>query len=217
MTCSLFKKGQIYNNKYTFSMLLDACVLQILILQLEHFNPDFFTIVNISHGLISSVWDILQTNNNLLRIENSESCNCYMKLLRVTINMLKKSSETKLDIIDNTEWQDSFSGSKKCYILKKVNYKNYTCQTKYSEQNMEKHLSDIYPEKLDKNFWLGIKKIQHKILKQGIRFLSHLVICNPEFLTRSSDIEDMFNLFIRNIAFFDDLILHENERKYYKL
>ncbi|XP_029177236.1 uncharacterized protein LOC114945273 isoform X2 [Nylanderia fulva] len=191
----------------------DACVLQILILQLEHFNPDFLTIVNISHGLISSVWDILQTNNNLLRIENSDSCNCYMKLLRVTINMLKKSSETKLDIIDNTEWQNLLSDSKKCYSLKKVNYKNYTCQTECSEQNMEKHLSAIYLEKLDKNFWLGIKKIQHKVLKQGIRFLSHLVNCNPEFLTRSSDIEDMFNLFIRNIAFFDDLILHENERE----
>ncbi|XP_070171270.1 uncharacterized protein Mus304 [Polyergus mexicanus] len=191
----------------------DACVLQILIMQLEHFHPDFLTIVNITHGLISSVWDILQSNNNLLRIENSESCNCYMKLLRITINMLKKSSETRLDIIDNTEWQNSFAASKKCYILKKINYKNYTCQTKSSEQNMEKHLSDTYPEKLDQNFWLGIKKVQHKILKLGIRFLSHLAICNPEFLTHSSDMEDMFNLFIQNIAFFDDLILHENERE----
>lgn len=191
----------------------DACVLQILMMQLEHFHPDFVTTVNITHGLISSVWDILQTNNNLLRIVNSESCNCYMKLLRITINMLKKSSETKLDIIDNTKWQNSFSASKRCYILKKINYKNYTCQTKCSEQNMEEHLSDTYPEKLDQNFWLGIKKIQHKILKQGIRFLSHLAICNPEFLAYSSDMEDMFNLFIRNIAFFDDLILDENERE----
>ncbi|XP_072755472.1 uncharacterized protein Mus304 isoform X2 [Anoplolepis gracilipes] len=190
----------------------DACVLQILIMQLEHFHPDFLTTINITHGLISSVWDILLTNNNLLRIENSESCNCYMKLLRITINMLKKSSETKLDLINNTEWQNSFSVSKKYYILKKINYKNYT-QTTCSGENMEKHLSDTYPEKLDQNFWFGIKKIQHKILKQGIMFLSHLAICNPEFLTHSSDMEDMFNLFIRNITFFDDLILHENERE----
>ncbi|GAB1869537.1 hypothetical protein CAJAP_10616 [Camponotus japonicus] len=191
----------------------DACVLQILMMQLEHFHPDFLTIINITYGLISSVWDILQTNNNSLRIENSESCNCYMKLLRITINMLKKSSETKLDVINNTEWQNSFSATKKCYILKKINYKNYTCQTKCSGQSIENHLSDTYPEKLDQNFWLGIKKIQHKILKEGIKFLSHLAICNPEFLTYSSDMEDMFNLFIRNIAFFDDLILHENERE----
>lgn len=200
----------------THSMLSDACVLQILMMQLEHFHPDFLTIINITYGLISSVWDILQTNNNSLRIENSESCNCYMKLLRITINMLKKSSETKLDVINNTEWQNSFSATKKCYILKKINYKNYTCQTKCSGQSIENHLSDTYPEKLDQNFWLGIKKIQHKILKEGIKFLSHLAICNSEFLTYSSDMEDMFNLFIRNIAFFDDLILHENERKYHK-
>jgi len=200
----------------THSMLSDACVLQILMMQLEHFHPDFLTIINITYGLISSVWDILQTNNNSLRIENSESCNCYMKLLRITINMLKKSSEIKLDVINNTEWQNSFSAIKKCYILKKINYKNYTCQTKCSRQSIENHLSDTYPEKLDQNFWLGIKKIQHKILKEGIKFLSHLAICNPEFLTYSSDMEDMFNLFIRNIAFFDDLILHENERKYHK-
>lgn len=197
-------------------MLSDACVLQILMMQLEHFHPDFLTIINITYGLISSVWDILQTNNNSLRIENSESCNCYMKLLRITINMLKKSSETKLDVINNTEWQNSFSATKKCYILKKINYKNYTCQTKCSGQSIENDLSDTYPEKLDQNFWLGKKKIQHKILKEGIKFLSHLAICNPEFLTYSSDMEDMFNLFIRNIAFFDDLILHENERKYHK-
>lgn len=200
----------------TLSILSDACVLQILMMQLENFRPDFLTIINITYGLILSVWDILQINNTL-RIENSESCNCYMKLLRFTINMLKKSSETKLDIINNIERQNLFSAFKKCYILKKINYKNYTCQTRCNGQNIENHLSDIYPEKLNRNFWLDIKKIQHKILKEGIKFLSHLAICNPEFLTYSSDMEHMFNLFIQNIAFFDDLILYENERKYHKI
>lgn len=195
-------------------MLSDACVLQILIMQLEHFQPDFLTTINITHGLISSMWDILLTDNNSLRIDVSESCNCYMKLLRITINILKKSSETKLEIVDNTEWQNSFVASKKCF-LKKINYKNY--QTTCSAQNTKQNVFDMYPEKLDQNFWLGIKKVQHKILKQSIMFFSHLATCNPDFFAHLPDMEDMFNLFIRNIAFFDDLILHENERKCYKI
>ncbi|XP_071573350.1 uncharacterized protein Mus304 isoform X3 [Temnothorax nylanderi] len=189
----------------------DACVLQIYMAQVEHFYPDFFTAVNMTYALISSVWHLLQ-KNNLLRSESSESCNCYTKLLRFIINMLKKCSENKLDIIDNTEWQDSYYASKK-FIFKRINYKDHACQMKCNKQNMEKHLAEIYSEKLDRNFWFDIKKIHYKVLRQGIRFLCHLAICDPDFVIRSSDIEDSFHLFIRNIAFFDDLILHENERE----
>jgi len=188
----------------------DACVLQIFMAQVEHFYPDFLTIINITYALISSIWQLLQ-KNNLLRIESLESCNCYMKLLRFIINMLKKCSENKLNIIDNTKWQDSIYVSKKCHILKRINYK--ACQTKCNKQNMEKNLI----ENLDRNYWSDIKKIQYKVLRQGIRFLCHLAICNPDFVIQLSDIEDSFHLFIRNIAFFDDLILHENERKYHNV
>jgi len=181
---------------------------------MEHFHPDFLTTVNMTHSLISSVWYILQTNNNLLRIENLESCNCYIKLLRFTINMLKKCSEIELDVIDNTEWQNPSSDVNKYYILKKINYKDYACQMKYNEQITKKY-SEKYPEKLDRNYWFTIKKIQHKVLRQGIRFLCHLVICDPDFVIRSSDIENSFHLFIRNITSFNNLILHRNERKYY--
>ncbi|XP_018399629.1 PREDICTED: uncharacterized protein LOC108777288 [Cyphomyrmex costatus] len=152
----------------------DACVLQILMAQMEHFCSDFLTTINMTHALISSIWHILQ-KNNLLKSESLESCNCYTKLLRFIINMLKK------------------------------------CM-KYN-QNMKKHLTEIYSEKLDHNFWFDIKKIQYKVLRQGIRFLCHLAICDPDFVIRSSDIEDSFHLFIRNITFFEDLILHENERE----
>ncbi|XP_077282780.1 mutagen-sensitive 304 isoform X2 [Temnothorax americanus] len=189
----------------------DACVLQIYMAQVENFYPDFFTAVNMTYALISSVWHLLQ-KNNLLRSESSESCNCYTKLLRFIINMLKKCSENKLDIIDNTEWQDSYHASKK-FIFKRINYKDHTCQMKCNKQNMEKHLTEIYSEKLDRNFWFDIKKIHYKVLRHGIRFLCHLAICDPDFVIRSSDIEDSFHLFIQNIAFFDDLILHENERE----
>lgn len=181
---------------------------------MEHFHPDFLTTINMTHALISSVWHVLQ-KNNLLRSESSESCNCYTKLIRFIINMLKKCSESKLDIIDNVERQDSFYASKKCYILKRINYKNYASQMKYNKHNMEKHRTETYSEKLDRNFWFNIKKIHYKVLKQGIRFLCHLAICDPDFVIRSSDIEDSLHLFIQNIAFFDDLILHENERKYH--
>ncbi|XP_011707988.1 PREDICTED: uncharacterized protein LOC105462835 [Wasmannia auropunctata] len=190
----------------------DACVLQIFMAQVEHFCPDFLTTLNMTHALISSIWHVLQ-KNNLLKSESSESCNCYTKLLRFIINMLKKCSENKLDIIDNTEWQDSFYASKKCYVLKIINYKDYACQMKYNKENMEKHLTEIYSEKFDRNLWFDMKKIQYSVLRQGIRFLCHLAICDPDFVIRSSDIEDSFHLFIRNIVFFDDLILHENERE----
>lgn len=199
----------ISNNKCFIS---DACVLQIFIAQLEHFDPDFLTTVNITHALISSVWHVLQ--NNLLRSENSESCNCYTKLLRFIINMLKKCSESKLNIIDNIGWQDTFYASKKFYILKRINYKDHACLMKYNKQNMEKHLAETYSENSDRNFWFNIKKIHYKVLRQGIRFLCHLAICDPDFVIRSSDIEDSCHLFIQNIAFFDDLILRGNERKY---
>ncbi|KAL6266027.1 hypothetical protein P5V15_002881 [Pogonomyrmex californicus] len=183
----------------------DACVLQIFIAQVEHFHPDFLTIVNMTHALISCVYHVLQ-KNNLFRTESSKSCNCYTKLLRFTINMLKKCSENKVDMI-NTKWPDTFYTSKKCCILKKINYKDYTYQ------NINDYLTEIYSEKLDQNFWFGMKKIQYKILRQGIRFLCHLVICDPDFVCQSSDIEDSLHLFIQNIAFFDDLILDENERE----
>lgn len=184
---------------------------------MEHFQPDFLTTVNMTHALISSV-HILQINNDLLRTESSESCNCYKKLLQFTIIMLRKCSETKLDVLDNAEWQNPFSVNNKCYTLKKINYKDYACQTKCDVQNMEKHqIEETYPKKLDRNFWSDIKKIQYKVLRKGITFLCHLAICDPDFVIRSPDMENSFHLFIRNITFFNDLILHENERKYYNV
>ncbi|KYN09509.1 hypothetical protein ALC57_18377 [Trachymyrmex cornetzi] len=190
----------------------DACVLQILMAQMEHFYSDFLTTINMTHALISSIWHVLQ-KNNLLRSESSESCNCYTKLLRFIINMLKKCSENKLDVIDDIKWQDLFKKKKTFYILKRINYKHHACQVKYNKQNIKEHLTEIYSEKLDRNFLFDIKKVQYKVLRQGIRFLCHLAICDPDFVIRSSDIEDSFHLFVRNIIFFEDLILHDNERE----
>ncbi|XP_014485475.1 PREDICTED: uncharacterized protein LOC106749988 isoform X2 [Dinoponera quadriceps] len=189
----------------------DACVLQILIIQMEHFHPDFLTTLNMTHALISSIRYILQ-NNNLLRAESLESCNCYKKLLQFTINMLGKCCETRSIVIDNVKWQNSLYISK-CYALKKINYKDYVCQLKYNVPNTEKYSVETYPEKLDQNFWYSVRKTQHQVLREGIRFLCHLMICDPYFVTQSPDIEDSFHLFIRNITFFNDLILHENERE----
>jgi len=174
-------------------------------MQMECFHPDFLTTINLTHALISSILYALQANNNLLKIENWESCNCYMKLLRFTINMLRKCSETRLDITDTQWWQDPLQATKKCYVLKKINYK---------EQDTEKH--STYPENSDRNFWSDVKKVQRIVLRQGIRLLCHLTVFDSDFIMRSPDIEDPFHLFIRNIAFFDDLILQENESKYYE-
>lgn len=181
---------------------------------MEHFHPDFLTTLNITHALISSVQYIIQTMNNLRRTESSELCNCYKKLLQFTINMLRKCCETRLLVTDGIEWQDTFYTSK-CYTLKRVNYKEYMCRTKYNVQNIEKRPMEIYPEKLDRNFWSVTRRLQHQVLKEGIKFLCHLTICDPDFIIQLPDIEDSFHLFVRNIIFFDDLILRENERKYY--
>lgn len=197
----------------TFS-LSDACVLQIFVAQMEHFHLDFLTTVNMTHALMSFIQYVLQTTNNPLRIENSESCNCYKKLLQFIIIMLRRCSETRLDIIDNTEWQNPLYINNKCYTLEKINYKDYTCRTNCNTENIEKRQVEDYPEKLDRNFWLDIRKTQHKMLKEGIRFLCHITISNPDFIIRSPDVENSFHLFLRNITFFNDLILHENERKY---
>lgn len=190
----------------------DACVLQILMAQVEHFRPDFLTTVNMTDSLVSSAWYLLQTDNNLLRAETTESCNCYVKLLRFTINMLKKCSETRLDVIDNTEWQNPLSRSNECYVLKRINYKDYACRTRCGEQIAENHPEE-YPQKLDRDYWSTVRNTQHKVLRQGIRFLCHLAICDPDFVIRSSDIENSFHLFVRNIASFNDLVLHRNERE----
>ncbi|XP_020288152.1 uncharacterized protein LOC109856860 isoform X2 [Pseudomyrmex gracilis] len=192
----------------------DACVLQILLTQMEHFYPNFLTTVNLTHALISSVWYVLQMNGNLLRPECSETCNCYIKLLRFTINMLRKCSETRLDVIDNSEWQDPRRD--KCYILKRINYKDYVRQMRYvvGWRDAEKRLTtETYPDNLDQNFWSDIKKMHYKVLRLGISFLSHLAVCDPDFVTRFPDIENSFHLFMCNIAFFDDLSFHENERE----
>lgn len=206
----------MFNDTYTF-YISDACVLQILMTQMEYFHPDFLTIVNLTHALISSIWYALQANNHLLKTENWELCNCYMKLIRFTINILRKCSETRLNIID-TQWQDphTLQANKKCYILKRINYKDHMYRTKCIEQDTAKHSTKTYPKNYDRNLLTDIKRIQHKLLKQGIKFLCHLAVCDSDFM-RSPDIEDSFHLFIRNIAFFDDFILHENESKYHNI
>lgn len=164
-----------------------------------------------THALISSVRYFLQTNNNLLRTDNSESCNCYKKLLQFTIKMLERCCETRL--IDDIECQDLFHTFNKCYTLKKVDYKDYACRMKSTEQ----HPVETYPEKLDRNFWSGIREIQHQVLREGIRFLCRLTISDPNFVIQSPDIENLFHLFMKNVTFVNDLILHENESKYCKL
>ncbi|XP_019700754.1 uncharacterized protein LOC105191407 isoform X2 [Harpegnathos saltator] len=211
--CKNSQSMAIKNWKGALHFTPDACVLQILITQMEHFHPDFLTTLNMTHSLLSSVQYMLQTNNNLLRTESSETCNCYKKLIQFTINILGKCCETRSIVTNNINWQDLFYTSNKCYTLKKINYKDYGCRTKYDLQNKEKHAMEIYPEKLDRNFWSNIKKTQHQVLKEGIRFLCYLTICDPYFFIQSLDIEDSFNLLIRNITFFDDLILHENDRE----
>ena len=67
--------------------------------------------------------------------------------------------------------------------------------------------------KLSKSFWQEIRRNQVNALRKGIQFLSYLARREPDFISSFTDIEDSFHLFMQRIDAFDDLILHENERK----
>lgn len=134
-----------------------------------------------------------------------------MKLLRFTIKTLCKCSEANLAAIGNFN-PDNFPVQRKS----SCNLKNIC--TKHSLFNMETNkmcIGEIYQDKFsDENVWSIMKKKQSKVLRDGIRFLSHLAICDPDFVIRLTDIEDSFHLFMRNLNTFENFVLHENERKY---
>ncbi|XP_043799575.1 uncharacterized protein LOC122718535 [Apis laboriosa] len=188
----------------------DACPLQILLAQEENYHFDILSAIDITDILLQIVQYILHTDIIPLRSETLNSCNCCMKLLRFTIKTLCKCSEANLAAIGNFN-PDNFPVQRKS----SCNLKNIC--TKHSLFNMETNkmcIGEIYQDKfLDENAWSIMKKKQSKVLRDGIRFLSHLAICDPDFVIRLTDIEDSFHLFMRNLNTFENFVLHENEQE----
>ncbi|XP_006615342.2 uncharacterized protein LOC102678533 [Apis dorsata] len=188
----------------------DACPLQILLAQEENYHFDILSAIDITDILLQIVQYILHTDIIPLRSETLNSCNCCMKLLRFTIKTLCKCSEANLAAIGNFN-PDNFPVQRKS----SCNLKNIC--TKHSLFNMETNkmcIGEIYQDKFsDENAWSIMKKKQSKVLRDGIRFLSHLAICDPDFVIRLTDIEDSFHLFMRNLNTFENFVLHENEQE----
>ncbi|XP_076163549.1 mutagen-sensitive 304 isoform X2 [Ptiloglossa arizonensis] len=188
----------------------DACPLQIFLAQVENHRFDIIAAIDITDALLQFAQYILQTDVIPLRSETLESCNCCMKLLRFTIKTLCKCAEINLSSIKDFDLDHFPLKQKDSCCLKSI------C-TKHSAPHVatnKKCISEIYQNQFsDANSWTSVKRKQMKILRNGIRFLSHMAICDPDFVIRLSDIEDSFHLFMRNISTFDDFVLRENEQE----
>ncbi|XP_076643967.1 mutagen-sensitive 304 [Halictus rubicundus] len=188
----------------------DACPLQIFLAQVENHHFDIIAALDITDALLQFVQYVLQTDAIPLRSETLESCNCCMKLLRFTMRTLSKCAEANLSAIGNFDSHHFALQQKDCCKLKSICSKHSVTPRTRNKKCICEVYQDIFS---DTNACTTIKQRQVKILRDGIRFLAHLAICDPDFVIRLSDIEDSFHLFMRNISNFDDFSLHENEQE----
>ncbi|CAK9801082.1 hypothetical protein ANTQUA_LOCUS2692 [Anthophora quadrimaculata] len=188
----------------------DACPLQIFLAQVENHYFDIIAAIDTTDILLQFVQYILHTDIIPLRSETLNSCNCCMKLLRFTIKTLCKCSEANLADLGNFNL-DNFPVPR----IDSCNLKSICAKHSIFYIGTSRTcIREIYQDKFsDENAWTTMKRKQSKILRDGIRFLSHLAICDPDFVIRLSDIEDSFHLFMRNLNAFENFVLHENEQE----
>ncbi|XP_033358994.1 uncharacterized protein LOC117238296 [Bombus vosnesenskii] len=200
----------INNWKGSLHFTPDACPLQIFLVQLENYDFDLLAAIDITDVLLGFVQYILQTDIIPLRSENLNSCNCCMKLLRFTIKTLCKCSEANLAAIENFKLDNFPVPKEDSCNLEAICAKHSLFNTRPSKLCIR----EIYRDKFsDEKAWSIMKEKQSKVLRDGRRFLSHVAICDPDFVIRVSDIEDSFHLFMRNLSAFKNFVLHENEQE----
>ncbi|CAL7938753.1 unnamed protein product [Xylocopa violacea] len=185
----------------------DACPLQIFLAQIESYHFDIISAIDITDVLLRFVQYILHTDVIPLRSETFHSCNCCMKLLRSTIRTLCISSEADLSATGN--FNVPLPRKDTCN-LKSICAKHSLLSIGSSDECIHKIYQDRFS---DEDAWTNMKGRQSRILRDGIRFLSHLAICDPDFVIRLSDIEDAFHLFMKNLSAFENFDLHENEQE----
>nr|XP_012148149.1 PREDICTED: uncharacterized protein LOC100878573 [Megachile rotundata]XP_012148150.1 PREDICTED: uncharacterized protein LOC100878573 [Megachile rotundata] len=200
----------VNNWKGSLHFIPDACPLQIFLAQVENHHFDLIAAIDITDTLLKFVQYVLQTNVIPLRSDTLDSCNCCMKLLRFTIKTLSKCSEVNLSALGDFNLKRFPLKQEESCSLKNICSKH----SPFLPESDKKCIREIYQDKFsDENAWTTMKRKQSKMLRDGIRFLSHLAICDPDFVIRLSDVEDAFHLFIRNINSFEDFVLHENEQE----
>lgn len=178
---------------------------------MENYDFDLLAAIDVTDVLLRFVQYILQTDIIPLRSENLNSCNCCMKLLRFTIKTLCKCSEANLAVIGNFKLDNFPVPKEDSCNLEAICAQHSLFNTRPSKLCIR----EIYRDKFsDEKAWSSMKEKQLKVLRDGRRFLSHVAICDPDFVIRVSDIEDSFHLFMRNLSAFKNFVLHENERKY---
>nr|XP_033329578.1 uncharacterized protein LOC117222151 [Megalopta genalis] len=187
----------------------DACPLQIFLAQVENHYFDTVVALDITDTLLQFMQYVLQTDVIPLRSETLESCNCCMKLLRFTMRTLFKCTEANLSAIGDFDSRHFPLQQEDRCKLKNVCPKHSVSPIIINNKCICEVYKDIFS---DANAWTSLKRRQVKVLRDGIRFLAHLAICDPDFVIRLSDIEDSFHLFMRNISNFD-ICLHENEQE----
>ncbi|KAK9305806.1 hypothetical protein QLX08_003314 [Tetragonisca angustula] len=208
--CINSKSMAVNNWKGSLHFTPDACPLQIFLVQLENYHFDLLTAVDITDVLLQFVQYILQADVIPLRSETLNSCNCCMKLLRFTIKTLCKCTEANLTTIENFNSNDFPMPKEDFCNLNAICAKHSLFNTRPSKLCIH----EIYKDKFsDENSWSNMKKRQSKVLRDGIRFLSHVAICDPDFIIRLPDIEDSFHLFMRNLSAFKNFVFHENEQE----
>ena len=208
--CVISQSMAVNNWKGSLHFTPDACPLQIFLAQVENHHFDMIAAVDIADALLQSAQYILHTHAIPLKSEAEESCNCCVKLLRFTIKTLSRCTNANLAAIKVFDLEDFPLEQRDTCNFKSICPKHLSPRAPTST----KCIRDIYLHELsDENAWAIVKRKQSKILRDGIRFLSHLAICDPDFLIRLSDIEDSFHLFMRNISGFDNFALHENEQE----
>lgn len=132
--------------------------------------------------------------------------------------MLCRCSEVSLGKLqfenDLCIFNDDFLPMNIDYNFTERSNKQYIHCTELKKYGIKEYMKQMYPkDRSDKNYWINIRRKQLTTMRDGIKFLRHLATCDPDFMIRLSDIEDSFHLFMNNIATFDNLILHENERE----
>ncbi|XP_046753679.1 uncharacterized protein LOC124416548 isoform X2 [Diprion similis] len=188
----------------------DACIMQIYTAQLEVSQPDSISMVDITYALVSFVYNILSLNDIPWICQPGYACKCSMKLFELTLNFLCKCSKVNLDEPvqrQNYNYIASFKDPSNGFYLSSETSQAAAHNTKSCSTTICSN-----SEQLDKNIKIQSKHKQLIAMRKGIMFLCFLSTRDPDFIIRLSEIQDSFNLFMRQIESFDDLQLNETEQ-----
>lgn len=193
----------------------DACPMQIYTAQLEVFQLDPVTTISIAYWLVHFVSSILSLNDMPWVSQAGYTCKCSMKLFGLTLNLLYKCSKVNLEepverqtfypvanFKESTHWYSSGNDISQETVKNPKTYSNTIC-------------SGL--KQLDKSVKIKLQHKQLLTIRKGIMFLCYLSNRDPDFIIRSPDNEDSYNLFMQQIESFQNLNANETEREYIDL